>query len=92
MLLSAIFQLLIPLVTLIAGSYVLIIAQQNEQRRRTQLINQFLRPGVMVQTASGLHGVAVFITHNTIIIELATGQKVEVLKQTVTDCAHGKLT
>ena len=81
---------LAPLVALALGSYLLIIHPQVEQRRRTVMINRDLKPGVTVQTANNHCGVVIFVTNSTIIMELATGQKIEVLKQTITAITHEK--
>ena len=88
MLLNQLFQIYIPLAVLVTGSYVLIITPQHKQRRKKKHICQLLHPGASVQTATGLRGTAIIIMHSTTIIELATGQKIEILNQAITRIGH----
>ncbi len=83
-------RILIPFVGLGSGFYLLIIQPQRDQRRRNILVGEHLRPGVIAKTVNNLQGLVVFVTNNSVIIELATGQKVEVLKQTITAIIHEK--
>lgn len=80
-------RIIIPLATLGIGCYLLIIYPQHEQRRRAQLVNERLRPGATITTANNLCGTIVCITQASVVIELATGQKTEILKQTITNIA-----
>ncbi len=81
-------QTLVPLVALSAGCYLLIVQPQREQYRQKTLIDQQLKPGVTAKTANKQQGIVLFINNNSVILELATGQKIEVLKQTITAITH----
>ena len=83
-------RILVPLMALGAGCYLLMVHPQRELRRRALMIAHHLRPGVIVQTASNLRGTILCVTNTSVILELTTGQKIEVLKQTITDVVHEK--
>lgn len=78
-------RIIIPLISVCVGCYLLIIHPQKQDQRRLLITAQHLHPGTVVKTANNLCGTIICTTTTTVIIELESGQKVEILKQTITD-------
>ena len=76
-------RILIPLIIGIISLHVLIIKPQKLQQKQGALITQKLIPGAII-TTNEVEGVVLCILEHSVIIERYDGEKIEVLKQTIT--------
>ncbi len=91
-LLIAIAQLLIPVAIIALALYFLIIKPQNKQREKQELITSKLKPGTIVTTNNNIKGHVIYVLKNTVIIESKIGEKIEILKQSITTASHNNKT
>lgn len=68
---------------LFAIFYVLIIKPQQQERKRLQELTSLLKPGIIVSGDDGVVGTVFAIFTHSIIIQLATGKKIELLKEQI---------
>lgn len=71
------------LLALLVIFYVLIIKPQQQERKRLLELTSLLKPGIIVSGDDGIVGVVLTIFAHSIIIQLATGKKIELLKQQI---------
>jgi preprotein translocase subunit YajC len=78
-------RLFLPSVVMGIAWYCLIIKPQKIQRKKRALLEKTLRAGAIITTSQGISGTVLYILDRSLVIEIASGEKIEVLKQVVTD-------
>ncbi len=77
-------HIVIPIIATGFGFYFMIMYPQQKQTQHSRMIERQLHPGVVVKTANNIIGTVIAVTKNSAIIECISGQKIEVLMQTIT--------
>lgn len=74
------FDLILMIVAMIALFYFMIIRPQRKRMQQHQEMQQQLQPGARVLLTSGMFGTVVHVGERQLVIELAPGTEVTVLK------------
>ncbi|MBB1510052.1 preprotein translocase subunit YajC [Tessaracoccus sp. MC1756] len=82
------FDLIIMIVAMIALFYFMIIRPQRKRMQQHQEMQQQLVPGARVLLTSGMFGTVVHVGERQLIVELAPGAEVTVLKGNVARTAN----
>lgn len=61
--------------------YTLIIKPEQQELKRLRQLALLLKPGVIICGDDGIIGVVLTIFSHSVIVQLATGKKIEILKQ-----------
>jgi preprotein translocase subunit YajC len=77
-------SMVLPLVGMLAIFYFLLIRPQQKRQRELQKMISALKKGDRVVTAAGLYGTVAGLRDDVVVIEIADGVKVEMLKNAVT--------
>jgi len=78
------FSMLLPLVGMLAIFYFLLIRPQAKRQKELRKMVDALKKGDRVLTASGLYGDVAGLRDDIVVVEIADGVKVEMLKSAVT--------
>lgn len=79
-----IIQVILPAFIIGLAFYFLIYLPQKNDIQTTTMITKNILPGSKVTTATHLQGTVIYLLPNTVIIQTDAGQKIEILKQTIT--------
>ena len=79
------FQLFLPLLVLSIAWHGFIFKPQKLACERMKLLEKQLIVGAFITTSSGISGRLLYLFERSLVIEVASGEKVEVLKQIVCD-------
>ncbi|MCB9492858.1 MAG: preprotein translocase subunit YajC [Epsilonproteobacteria bacterium] len=77
-------QISLPLILLATTHYFLIIRPQKIQRQHFNELKKRLCVGNRATTKNNLAGTIIFLDQQIVILELDNGQKIDVLKTTIT--------
>jgi preprotein translocase subunit YajC len=77
-------SMLLPLVGMLAIFYFLLIRPQQKRQKEMQKMISALKKGDRVVTASGLYGSIAGLRDDVVVVEIADGVKVEMLRNAVT--------
>ena len=80
---TKIAQTVVPSIAISFGFYFMIMYPQQKQKQHSRMIELQLHPGVVIKTANNIEGTVIAVTKNSAVIECMTGQKIEVLMQTI---------
>ncbi len=78
------FSMLLPLVGMLAIFYFLLIRPQQKRQKELQKMIGALKKGDRVVTASGLYGSIAGLRDDVVVVEIADGVKVEMMRNAVT--------
>ena len=78
------FSMLLPLVGMLAIFYFLLIRPQQKRQKEMQKMISALKKGDRVVTASGLFGSIAGLRDDVVVVEIADGVKVEMMRNAVT--------
>ena len=76
--------MLLPLVGMLAIFYFLLIRPQQKRQKEMQKMIGALKKGDRVVTASGLYGSIAGLRDDVVVVEIADGVKVEMMRNAVT--------
>ena len=77
-------SMLLPLVGMLAIFYFLLIRPQQKRQKEMQKMISALKKGDRVVTASGLFGSIAGLRDDVVVVEIADGVKVEMMRNAVT--------
>jgi len=77
-------SMLLPLVGMLAIFYFLLIRPQQKRQKELQKMISALKKGDRVVTASGMYGSIAGLRDDVVVVEIADGVKVEMLRNAVT--------
>jgi preprotein translocase, YajC subunit len=77
-------SMLLPLVGMLAIFYFLLIRPQQKRQKEMQKMIGALKKGDRVVTASGLYGSIAGLRDDVVVVEIADGVKVEMMRNAVT--------
>ncbi len=77
-------SMLLPLVGMLAIFYFLLIRPQQKRQKEMQKMISALKKGDRVVTASGLYGSIAGLRDDVVVVEIADGVKVEMMRNAVT--------
>ena len=75
--------MVLPLFLLAFTAYFIIFTPQEKQRLATKVILNNITVGAIITTHSNVQGTIIQLSHNSVIIELASGEKIEIHKQAI---------
>lgn len=78
------FSMLLPLVGMLAIFYFLLIRPQQKRQKEIQKMISALKKGDRVVTASGLYGSIAGLRDDVVVVEIADGVKVEMMRNAIT--------
>jgi len=78
------FSMLLPILGMLVIFYFLLIRPQQKRQKELQKMISALKKGDRVITASGLYGTVAGLRDDVVVVEIADGVKVEMLKSAVT--------
>ena len=78
------FSMLLPLAGMLAIFYFLLIRPQAKRQKELKKMVEALKKGDRVLTASGLYGDVAGLRDDIVVVEIADGVKVEMMKSAVT--------
>lgn len=81
-------SVLVPLIALCITLGIVVVMMQYWQIHQHSALLKQIKVGAMVTTVHGLEGTICHVIDNVIIIELASGRKIEILRQTITAARH----
>ena len=76
--------MLLPILGMLVIFYFLLIRPQQKRQKELQKMISALKKGDRVITASGLYGTVAGLRDDVVVVEIADGVKVEMLKNAVT--------
>ena len=78
------FSMLLPVAGMLVIFYFLLIRPQSKRQKELRKMIDALKKGDRVVTASGLYGTVAGLRDDVVVVEIADGVKVEMLKNAVT--------
>lgn len=78
------FSMLLPLAGMLAIFYFLLIRPQAKRQKELKKMVEALKKGDRVLTAAGLYGDVAGLRDDIVVVEIADGVKVEMMKSAVT--------
>ena len=76
-------QQLLLLVLMFGMMYFLIIRPQQKQQKQRKAMLDSLKVGTRVVTIGGIHGTIKALTHSKVVLEIARGVQVDVLRSAI---------